>query len=278
MSLEPTVEFWSHPDMPYVETRRACQSRICYKAHSHSTFSIGAVDLGQSCFSSRFSPEQIIESGSLVVIPAHIEHSCNPLPYQAWSYQMMHLNANWVEKLLEELCMDSSRSVQSGHFPQLKPQIIKTAHIYQAFSQLNLYLFNSKVSILAKEQHLIEVLTDILLPSFIWKDLDLPQYYQKHLNELINYLNVENECISLEDLSSEMGISRYAIIRLFKNNFGLTPHAYQLNKKVNQARELLKNGEQIIKVAHDLGFTDQSHFNRVFKAHAGVTPKQYQRN
>ena len=39
-----SVEFWSDPRMPYVETRRACASRACYKAHSHPKFSIGAVD------------------------------------------------------------------------------------------------------------------------------------------------------------------------------------------------------------------------------------------
>jgi len=54
------VEFWSDPHMPYVETRRACASRACYKAHSHPTFSIGAVDQGNS--------------------PAHVEHACNHIP------------------------------------------------------------------------------------------------------------------------------------------------------------------------------------------------------
>jgi len=38
MTLDSSVEFWSDLKMPYVETRRACQSRICYKSHSHSTF------------------------------------------------------------------------------------------------------------------------------------------------------------------------------------------------------------------------------------------------
>ena len=52
-----SVEFWSDPRMPYVETRRACASRACYKAHSHPTFSIGAV-----------------------LVPAHVEHACNHIP------------------------------------------------------------------------------------------------------------------------------------------------------------------------------------------------------
>lgn len=282
MLLDSSVAFWSDPQMPYVETRRACQSRICYQPHSHATFSIGAVDVGQSRFSSRFSTEEKIESGSLVVIPAHIEHACNPLPDQAWSYQMMHLDADWVAKLIAELArelFDHNIVINSSsNFPQLMPHIIKTPYVYQSFTDLNQFLFNPEISVAVKEPYLIEILTQILLPNFTWEQLDLPKYYQKKLDELIHALNFQDEFISLENLSFEMGISRYAIIRLFKNNLGLTPHAYQLNQKVNQARALLSKGEQIITVAHDLGFTDQSHFHRVFKAHTGVTPKQYQRN
>ena len=96
------VEFWSDPHMPYVETRRACASRACYKAHSHPTFSIGAVDQGNSIFTSHFGGTQQIDAGTLVLVPAHVEHACNPVPDQAWSYQMMHLDARWLNQLLQE--------------------------------------------------------------------------------------------------------------------------------------------------------------------------------
>ncbi len=75
-----SVEFWSDPCMPYVETRRACASRACYKAHSHPTFSIGAVDQGNSIFTSHFGGTQQIDAGTLVLVPAHVEHACNPVP------------------------------------------------------------------------------------------------------------------------------------------------------------------------------------------------------
>ncbi|WP_417884760.1 hypothetical protein [Acinetobacter johnsonii] len=29
----------------------------------------------------------------MLLVPAHVEHACNPVPDQAWSYQMMHLDA-----------------------------------------------------------------------------------------------------------------------------------------------------------------------------------------
>lgn len=279
MKIEASVAFWNDAQMPYVETRRACQSRACYQSHSHPTFSIGAVDVGVSCFQSVFSSEQEIESGTLVVIPPHIQHSCNPMLDRAWSYQMMHLDAEWLQRLIQELLQDQQHTIidiSSSFFPQLSPQIIKIPTLYQAFTDLNQMLFEPHISIFRKEQYLIEVLTQILLPHFQWDHLQFSQYYQQHLNELISALNQKDEFVCLEDLSQQLGISRYAIIRLFKNNLGLTPHAYQLNHKINQARTLLKNGEPILRVAHHLGFTDQSHFHRVFKSHTGITPKQYQ--
>ena len=44
------TRLWRDPRLPQVESRRACNSRACYKAHSHPTFSIGAVDAGSSLF------------------------------------------------------------------------------------------------------------------------------------------------------------------------------------------------------------------------------------
>lgn len=275
MQLDTAVEFWTDPQMPYVETRRACQSRICYRSHSHPTFSIGAVDCGISRFNSYFASEEQIQTGSVVIIPAEVEHACNPLENQAWSYQMMHLDAHWVAQLFSELVKDIEQ-LYPHHIPLLKPQILTNPHIYQAFTQLNQLLFDPTISILFKQQQLIEVLSEILLPNFEFTLLKQSDYFQKHLGAMIDDMKHSKQMLSLEDLSQSLGISRYAIIRLFKNNFGLTPHAYQLNLKINIARKRLKSGEAIIQVAHDLGFTDQSHFHHMFKSHTGITPKQFQ--
>ncbi|WP_343621572.1 AraC family transcriptional regulator [Acinetobacter proteolyticus] len=263
--------------MPYVETRRACQSRICYKSHSHPTFSIGAVDAGQSHFSSFFAQIQLIEAGCLVVIPAYVEHSCNPLPNQAWSYQMMHLDAAWMTVLIEELqhYTDLKVDFDTPYLPKLKPQIINQWSVYQAFSGLNAVLFDPKISLLQKEHDLIQVLTHILLPNFNWEKIEPSRYFQQYLPDLLECLEGNIEGLSLQHLSEKMQLSRYALIRLFKHCFGLTPHAYQLNDKVNQARQRLRKRCDLAQLAYELDFTDQSHFHRVFKQHTGITPKQY---
>ncbi len=285
MVLDSKVEFWRDSRMPYVETRRACHSRICYKSHSHPTFSIGAVEQGFSLFSSSFADSQRITTGNLVVIPAHVEHSCNPLPEHDWSYQMMHLNAEWLAQLIQETQNSLQDDLQQKinfnldeialGFPQFKPNILNDPTLYQAFSNMNNVLFNSQISILEKEKQLIETLVNLLLPNFTWNKIEVSHFSQQYFYRLIDCLTLSIENLSLDELAQQMDMSRYALIRLFKQYFGQTPHAYQLNKKVNYARQFLKKGSDIAQLAHELEFTDQSHFHRVFKQHTGVTPKKF---
>ncbi len=166
-AIPQAFEFWQDGRMPYVETRRSCFSRTCYKSHSHPTFSIGAIDEGNSVFQSSFGTPQKIDAGTLVIVPAHIEHSCNPLPDQAWSYQMLHLDIRWLNQLYSEF----REHGLDLHLPQHKPLIIKEETLYQAFSDMNETLFDPEKLIIEKEQSLIYCLTQLLLPHFVLEDI-----------------------------------------------------------------------------------------------------------
>lgn len=85
------------------------------------------------------------------------------------------------------------------------------------------------------------------------------------------------ERVSLGDLSRVAGLPPHALCRAFRRTYGLPPHAYQISRRVEQARARLASQEPIAAVALALGFTDQAHLNRCFRARTGVTPGQYQR-
>lgn len=271
-AIPQTFEFWQDRRMPYVETRRSCFGRTCYKSHSHPTFSIGAIDEGNSVFQSSFGIAQEISAGTLVIVPAHIEHSCNPKPNEAWSYQMLHLDVSW----LSQLYLEFQEQGFDLHLPQHKPLIIKDESLYQAFTEMNETLFDSEKLIFEKEQSLLHCLIHVLLPHFILEEIQKPEYLYKDFLNLVNVIISSENFISLEELAQQVGLSRYAIIRLFKANVGLTPHAFQINLKINQARESLKHGISLVELAVNLGFSDQSHFHKAFKAYTGVTPRQFQ--
>ncbi|MDC4621285.1 AraC family transcriptional regulator [Acinetobacter baumannii] len=271
-AIPQTFEFWQDRRMPYVETRRSCFGRTCYKSHSHPTFSIGAIDEGNSIFQSSFGTAQKISAGTLVIVPAYVEHSCNPMPNQAWSYQMLHLDLAWLNQLYSEF----QEQGLDLHIPQHKPLIIKDESLYEVFTEMNETLFDAQKLIFEKEQSLLHCLIHLLLPHFILEEIQKPQYLYKDFLNLIDVISSSEGFISLEELAQRVGLSRYAIIRLFKTNVGLTPHAFQINLKINQAREQLKQGMPLAELAVNLGFSDQSHFHKAFKAHTGVTPRQFQ--
>ncbi|MCJ9713116.1 AraC family transcriptional regulator, partial [Bordetella hinzii] len=80
---------------------------------------------------------------------------------------------------------------------------------------------------------------------------------------------------ALGELARQAGMSRYQLIRTFRKLTGLPPHAWILDQRIIQAREHLRAGRPLAEVALELGFADQSHFQRVFKAHTATTPGHY---
>jgi AraC-like DNA-binding protein len=88
-------------------------------------------------------------------------------------------------------------------------------------------------------------------------------------------LHEEGLDIDLDTLANKVGLSRFQALRAFKRRYGLPPHAYQLCLRVSRARTMLNAGGAPADVAVRCGFVDQSHLNRHFKRHLGVTPMQY---
>lgn len=186
---------------------------------------------------------------------------------------MLHIDATWLEQLSSEV---HTLLLEKMPMPQLKPFVLYDSVAYHAFCQMNQTLFDSNVLIAEKEHILIECLTQLLFPYIDWQQLPQHVYFYQHLQRLMTLCQQAQGFLSLQQLAEKIGVSRYVIIRLFKANLGLTPHLFQINLKIHQARQILKTGAKISTLATDLGFSDQSHFHKVFKAHTGVTPKQYQ--
>ena len=83
------------------------------------------------------------------------------------------------------------------------------------------------------------------------------------------------EALKLEDICLAAELSPSYLIRAFKQYYGLTPHAFLVNRRIQFARTQLRNGELIADVALAAGFADQAHFQRTFKLHFAATPGQY---
>lgn len=83
--------------------------------------------------------------------------------------------------------------------------------------------------------------------------------------------------VPLAELAARAGLNPYQLIRRFVRATGMTPHAYQLDRRIQRARRLLAAGAPICDTALATGFADQSHFHRSFRERVAATPGQYAR-
>jgi AraC-like DNA-binding protein len=83
--------------------------------------------------------------------------------------------------------------------------------------------------------------------------------------------------IGLDELASVAGIGKFRLVRLFRRQIGVSPHALHIAHRIRAARRLLESGYPIAHTAATTGFSDQSHLHRHFTRTLGITPGEYQR-
>ncbi len=100
--------------------------------------------------------------------------------------------------------------------------------------------------------------------------LDLLHYIQQNIFEPKN--------LKAEKLSKHFGISLHYLGRYFKKQTGETMQHYIANYKLRLIEtRLLHSDMRINEIAYELNFTDESHLNRIFKKHKGLSPSEFRK-
>lgn len=95
--------------------------------------------------------------------------------------------------------------------------------------------------------------------------------------KVLTYINKHIcENIDIDRLANVACITKYYLIRLFKQEFGMSPMHYINKKKMERSQLMLLTCDKPVKeVAYAIGFSDHSYFIRQFKKSVGVTPLEY---
>lgn len=87
------------------------------------------------------------------------------------------------------------------------------------------------------------------------------------------------EGISITELAEACGLSAGALVRGFKKSTGVSPHQWLLYRRIDLAIELMSDPDaSLAQIAFNAGFSDQSHFSRVFAQKMGVTPGAWRKS
>jgi len=84
--------------------------------------------------------------------------------------------------------------------------------------------------------------------------------------------------IRLQELADLTSLSQSHFSHSFKASTGMAPHEWQMNARLDRAKELLLADDQpLTSIAAETGFSDQAHFTRVFRKHVGTTPARWKK-
>ncbi len=258
------AEFWNTPENPFLEARRSCQQVSCYRSHVHDRFSVGLIDAGSTQFTGAAGATAQLLPGDVIVIPAGHVHACNP-EAGTWEYQMIHAEHVWATELLGE--------DRSPLFENVR--IIRDAQLHDRISAFIAALFDGLD--LAQCQHRFRTILQELQDSPPHQVIgsEARANHEVWMQEVLEILSSAEANPDLTELAAVAGVSKYHLIRSVKRRTGLAPIAWRQNSRINAARQLLRSGASVADTAATLGYADQSHFHRAFRAHVAATPGAY---
>jgi AraC family transcriptional regulator len=110
--------------------------------------------------------------------------------------------------------------------------------------------------------------------------LPTPAVSHQRMRQLIEFVEANlDQPLTLDAMAAQVGISPLYLARAFKAAIGQSPHQYVLARRIERAKELLRNTEMpIIDVALSVGFSSQSHLSHWMIRHTGVPPGVYRRS
>lgn len=83
--------------------------------------------------------------------------------------------------------------------------------------------------------------------------------------------------LNLDFLSSVRFTSKFHLLRLFKKYYGQTPKQYVIDKRIEQAKLLLRKGTSVSDTCFAVGFDSPGSFSTLFKSRVGLTPTDFQK-
>ncbi len=103
--------------------------------------------------------------------------------------------------------------------------------------------------------------------------------YSRGMGRLIRYINTHAmEPLSLDDLANAFYVSKYYILRQFKQYTGISIHQYLIIRRILIAQDLIRQGVKPKDACTRCGFSDYSSFYRMFKSRTGMSPEQYRQS
>lgn len=226
---------------------------------------------GTGSFTDSFKRVYTINPGDIFFVTPEAPHSYEPV-ISPWVVEYIIFSGNMLSDIFSSFSIPPSGVVTAGSesareiaalFPLMSSAYISDApsrHITTSAYLYRLLYLISKSSSAASKKLKSEI--DRLAPAI--------QYIEN---------NFYDRGLTSEMIAKNSGISHPHLCRLFSSAYGITPHDYLVQMRIDHAKFLLldQKNTSINQIASEAGFSSVSYFTRVFKAKTGFTPAGFRR-
>ncbi len=260
--------FWRQKDLDGLECFRAGFTDHRYRRHSHAGYVIGVVTHGCEVFWCR-GAHHTVEPGDIILVNPQSQHDGEAGCDLGWRYRVLYP----TEQHLDGLAPQGKGATVA---PRFRHSRVRDPGLAGRIAEFHAAC-ESGASSTRLEEVWSEILFDLVdryaeapLPAAL--DLAVPQAIGR-AREII--MDEADRPLSLEHIADRVGLTRWHLVRRFKETFGTSPHALLIDRRLRIAKSFLDAGEPIASAAAAASFVDQSHFSRHFVAAFGMTPGAY---
>ncbi|MFE5846073.1 AraC family ligand binding domain-containing protein [Streptomyces niveus] len=269
MAAREQARHWRYPELPGVDLLRARYIRKTFVKHTHETFVMAAITHGVDVFHHGGSL-QYAGPGSVALVNPETPHTGHAQGPEGWQYGAVYPSTDLVAEIAAETTRISGTPgfvtpvVDDPYAVHLVHQVLRAADEGNA---------------LAADTLLRVAVTRLLRVN----GGTLPQRTVRGAGARTAVRAravLEGRLAdppSLERLAAGLGTSPFALLRAFRDTYGMPPHTWLTDARVRRARHLLDAGTAPAEVAGLVGFTDQPHLNRHFTRIVGVPPGAYRK-
>ena len=249
-----------------IELVEARFSRQRYAPHRHDRYVVCRTHAGVQGFTYRGVQEWSLH-GQIVVLHPDELHDGHAGTEAGYAYQGAYVDPALVAEAAAEL------TGRPGPLPFAAAAVSRSPRLAASLA----YAFAAEPAPLALDSLVLNIAEGLLeldagtagpLPA---PTLDLPAVAR--VRDLID-ADFARTIRSME-LEAASGLSRFALARHFRARFGVTPHRYQVMRRLAEARGRIQAGASLAAAAAETGFADQAHFSRWFKAGYGLSPGRF---
>ncbi|TQM30717.1 AraC family transcriptional regulator [Nocardia bhagyanarayanae] len=265
------VEYRRMPDRP-VEVMRAHFERHVYHPHAHETYSFGLTDFGAQSFHCR-GAARVSAAGMVMAFNPDEPHNGHSATEAGFTYRIVHIGTELITDLL------SDQAGRAAGLPLFADPVLHDPLLAGTIGRLYASL-TSPATELARDEAL-----SATVAALVQRGARTPRTrtvvggghgaVARRVRDVLDERYLET--LSMDDLVTATGASRFALYRAFRANYGLAPSDYQRILRLRAARRLIAAGHPVAEAAVAAGFADQAHLTRWFRRCYGITPGVYSR-